>query len=104
MQLLPSTAEGIAIRTGGSKFVVSDLYEPEINVRYGAYYLHSLMTKYGSARLALAAYNAGQKNVDDWLAAGKGIQFPETEQYVADVLHLRDIYAKAYGKELGATG
>ena len=34
MQLLPSTARGIAERTGGSAFVVDDLYDPELNVRY----------------------------------------------------------------------
>src|SRR5438132_794627 len=43
MQLLPSTAEGIAQRTGGGRFVVSDLYDPEINVRYGAWYLRHLL-------------------------------------------------------------
>jgi soluble lytic murein transglycosylase len=64
MQLQPSTAKGIAVRTGGSKFVVSDLYNPEINVRYGAWYLRHLLDKYGDERIALAAYNAGQKNVD----------------------------------------
>jgi len=37
MQLQPATARGIAIRTGGTKFVLSDLYDPEINVRYGAW-------------------------------------------------------------------
>src|SRR5262249_25131542 len=37
MQLLPETAKGIAMRTGGSKFRVADLYDPEINVRYGAW-------------------------------------------------------------------
>ena len=72
MQLLPATAEGIAIHTGGSKFVVSDLYNPEINVRYGAWYLHHLMQKYGDERTALAAYNAGQQNVDGWRAQGEG--------------------------------
>ena len=36
MQLLPETGKGIAERTGGTKFRVSDLYDPEINVRYGA--------------------------------------------------------------------
>src|SRR4029077_19791693 len=39
MQLLPDTARGIALRTGGHEFVVDDLYSPEINVRYGAWYL-----------------------------------------------------------------
>jgi soluble lytic murein transglycosylase len=43
MQLQPATAKGIALRTGGSKFVLSDLYDPELNVRYGAWYLHHLM-------------------------------------------------------------
>src|SRR6187402_1093579 len=39
MQLLPETAKGIAARTGGSRFEVDDLYDPEINVRYGSWYL-----------------------------------------------------------------
>ena len=101
MQLLPETAKGIALHTGGSRFVVSDLYNPEINVRYGAFYLRRLLTKYGDTKLALAAYNAGQANVDSWRAEGKGIVFPETREYVDSVLETRDIYAEAYAKELG---
>jgi soluble lytic murein transglycosylase len=101
MQLLPDTAEGIAIHTGGSKFEVDDLYDPEINVRYGSFYLRRLLRKYGDERLALAAYNAGQTNVDEWIAEGKGIEFPETRAYVDDVLHARDVYARAYADELG---
>ena len=101
MQLLPSTAKGIALHTGGSKFRVSDLYDPEINVRYGSFYLRRLLNKYGDTRLALAAYNAGQANVDGWLAQGKGIAFAETRDYVTKVLELRDIYARAYKNELG---
>jgi len=62
MQLLPDTAKGIAIHTGGSQFRVDDLYNPEINVRYGSWYLRHLLDKYGSERIALAAYNAGQAN------------------------------------------
>jgi soluble lytic murein transglycosylase len=100
MQLLPSTAEGIAVHTGGTGFVVSDLYNPEINVRYGAWYLHHLMTKYGDERTALAAYNAGQENVDRWRVEGKGIQFPETRAYVGRVEDLKKIYADAYGADL----
>jgi soluble lytic murein transglycosylase len=101
MQLLPATAKGIATHTGGRRFVVSDLRDPEINVRYGAFYLRRLMRKYGDKRLALAAYNAGQRHVDEWLAARKGIAFAETREYVDDVLELRDVYARAYGDELG---
>jgi soluble lytic murein transglycosylase len=101
MQLQPETAKGIALRTGGSKFVLSDLYDPELNVRYGAWYLHHLLQKYGDERLALAAYNAGQRNVDRWRAAGEDIQFAETRAYVDKVERLKDIYRRTYPAELG---
>lgn len=101
MQLQPETARGIALRTGGSKFTVADLDNPEINVRYGAWYLRNLLTKYGDERLALAAYNAGQANVDRWRAEGKGIQFAETRHYVDRVEKLKAIYRRAYAEELG---
>jgi peptidoglycan lytic transglycosylase len=101
MQLLPETARGIAIHTGGSKFVVSDLEDPEINVRYGSFYLRRLISNYGEERLALAAYNAGQANVDEWRAEGRGIVFPETREYVDEVLEFQDVYARAYKEELG---
>jgi soluble lytic murein transglycosylase len=104
MQLLPATAKGIAIHTGGSKFVVSDLYTPEINIRYGAWYLHHLMQKYGDEKTALAAYNAGQQNVDSWRAQGEGIQFAETRAYVDKVERLKGIYRRAYKNELGLKG
>jgi soluble lytic murein transglycosylase len=97
MQLLPSTAMGIAVHTGGSKFRVSDLYVPELNIRYGAWYLRHLIDKYGSERTALAAYNAGQANVDSWRARGIGIQFDETRHFVERVEKLKGIYRHAYG-------
>jgi soluble lytic murein transglycosylase len=100
MQLLPDTAKGIALHTGGSKFRVSDLDDPEINVRYGSWYLRHLLDKYGDERAALAAYNAGQDNVDRWRAEGKGIAFAETRHYVARVEHLKVLYRRGYRSEL----
>ena len=97
MQLLPATAKGIALHTGGTRFRVSDLYDPEINVRYGAFYLRRLLNKYGDEQTALAAYNAGQRNVDEWLKQRRGIAFAETRAYVDKVEHLKDLYRKAYG-------
>ena len=71
MQLLPETAKGIALRTGGAEFVVSDLRDPEINVRYGSWYLDHLRERYdGDMRLALAAYHAGQGTSIEWLEEG----------------------------------
>ncbi|MBV8257292.1 MAG: lytic transglycosylase domain-containing protein [Actinobacteria bacterium] len=104
MQLTPTTAEGIAQYTGGHGFRVSDLTNPEINVRYGAWYLRHLLDKYHDERTALAAYNAGQQNVDRWLQAHEAIQFPETRAYVDRVERLKSIYRRTYGPQLGLTG
>jgi soluble lytic murein transglycosylase len=112
MQLLPSTAEGIATRTGGTAFVASDLDDPEINVRYGAWYLRHLRQHYAgrpdAMTLALAAYNAGMANVDSWIAGtqpGQPLQIPaafaETRHYLDGVEHARSVYARLYPVELG---
>ena len=101
MQLLPATAEGIAARTGGSRFRVEDLENPEINVRYGSWYLRHLLDKYDDEATALAAYNAGQENVDRWRRDGGGIRFAETRHYVSRVRELKEVYRRAYPSELG---
>jgi soluble lytic murein transglycosylase len=101
MQLLPETAKGIALRTGGHRFVVADLRDPEINVRYGSWYLHHLRDRYGDLATVLAAYHAGQGNVDRWRAEGSGIAFPETRAYIEDVERARRAYRDAYRDELG---
>jgi soluble lytic murein transglycosylase len=100
MQLTPATARGIALRTGGTAFHVSDLTNPAINIRYGSWYLHDLFQKYRSIPLMLAAYNAGQGNVDKWRAAGEGIQFPETRAYVSTIEHLERVYQRAWHSQL----
>jgi len=96
MQLTPATAHGIAVRTGGSRFRTTDLLDPEINIRYGAWYLGNLFRKYGDERLVLAAYNAGQGNVDRWRAEGRPVAFPETRAYVDRVEKLKRVYQDAW--------
>jgi soluble lytic murein transglycosylase len=91
MQLTPATAKGIALRTGGTGFELSDLYNPELNVRYGSWYLRHLLDTYdGDVRKALAAYNGGRGNVE------RGVIYPETKEYVDRVLVTRDAYRRAY--------
>ncbi len=69
MQITPETAEAIATRTGGVNFRQEDLADPQINISYGTWYLRNLLDRYGeNVVLALAAYNAGQGNVDEWIA------------------------------------
>jgi soluble lytic murein transglycosylase len=101
MQILPETGTFIARSTGGEEFVVADLRDPDLNVRYGTWLVAHLLERYdGDLRLALAAYHAGSGNVDDWLAAGSGIAFPETQAYVDEVERVRRVYADAYRDEL----
>ena len=90
MQLLPSTARGIAEHTGGHHFrIPQDLYVPDLNIRYGCWYLAHLEQRYRgrpqSVDLALAAYNAGEAAVKRF----DGVPpYPETQKYVADILRL----------------
>jgi soluble lytic murein transglycosylase len=111
MQITPATAHAIALRTGGVSFHEGDLADPQINIMYGSWYLRNLLDHYGGNRvLALAAYNAGQGNVDRWIADAQArgepltvatIPFGETRAYVDRVLSARDEYRHTYARELG---
>src|SRR5215216_5657526 len=112
MQILPSTADYIARKSGGTAFEQGDLATPQINISYGSWYLRYLLQHYhGNELLTLAAYNAGEGKVDEWYreASARGedfeaathIPFPETRDYVARVLDARSRYREAYGRELG---
>jgi soluble lytic murein transglycosylase len=100
MQIQPVTGETIAHRTGGTGFQVSDLYNPDINIRYGSWYLRQLIDKYGDERLALAAYNSGESTVDHWLAEGRGIAASDVLSYVNKVEATKKVYRRAYGDDL----
>ena len=109
MQMLPSTAEEIARESGGQDFMLGDLHDPRINILYGSYYLRRLLDRYGGDEVAaVAAYNAGQGNVDSWLRKSGSdaleaadIPFAETRAYVRAVERLKTIYRRAYGSRLG---
>ena len=105
MQITPDTADTIENLSGGETFVYEDLADPELNIRYGTFYLAYLLDKYeGDVVAALAAYNAGEGNADAWGGSGMkidDIEFPETYDYVKDVLERRDQYREKYADELG---
>jgi soluble lytic murein transglycosylase len=105
MQITPSTAKVIESLSGGQTFKFDDLSNPDINIRYGTFYLHYLLQKFGDNEIAaLAAYNAGETNVANWGGSNLGlndIPFPETRDYVENVLDKRDEYASHYRHELG---
>jgi soluble lytic murein transglycosylase len=105
MQITPSTAKVIENLSGGQTFKFDDLSDPDINIRYGTFYLHYLIQKFGDNEIAaLAAYNAGETNVAAWGGSSLSldeIPFPETRDYVENVLEKRDEYARHYRHELG---
>jgi soluble lytic murein transglycosylase len=105
MQITPATADLIEKLSGGQTFKFEDLADPDINIRYGTFYLDYLIKKYDRNMVAaLAAYNAGETNVAAWGGGDLGvdeIQFPETLDYVDNVLDKRDEYAQRYPHELG---
>ena len=111
MQITPETADFIARRSGGNRFVQEDLANPQINISYGSYFLRYLIVHYGGNETpAIAAYNAGQTNVDRWVARAGGpeafdsarhIPFPETRAYVENVTATREKYREHYADDLG---
>ncbi len=111
MQIVPATARFIASRSGGTAFELRDLGTPQVNIAYGSWYLRYLHDRYDEEEeLAIAAYNAGERNVDRWIENAGGadefdaeehIGFPETRSYVAGVIEQRDEYAEHYERELG---
>lgn len=108
MQITPATADVIERLSGGETFVTEDLADPDINIRYGTFYLRHLLGKYGGNQVAaLAAYNAGEANVDRWGGASlrsAEIPFPETRNYVREVREKRGEYRRHYADELGLRG
>jgi len=105
MQVTPATALEIAAKSEGTEFVVHDLFDADINIRYGSFHLRELLDRYGGNEVAaLAAYNAGPSHVDEWGGSSlelDGIGFPETRAYVEEVLDKRQEYRDKYADDLG---
>ena len=108
MQLMPDTAAWIAKQLDDQDFSLERLHEPDMNIRYGTWYLSSLRDEFqGNEVLMLAAYNAGRGNVHEWMdtygwtmdfSAVDEIPYEETKAYVASVLKNKKKYEALYGK------
>ncbi|WP_394753095.1 transglycosylase SLT domain-containing protein [Crenothrix sp.] len=102
MQIMPATAQQIAKSLQEPWNSDNDLFNPDLNIRYGSYYYKQLLSQFdGHVALATAAYNAGPHRVIKWLPKGKAlpidlwveyIPYKETRKYVASVLSYTIIY------------
>ncbi|MDR2443479.1 MAG: lytic transglycosylase domain-containing protein [Deltaproteobacteria bacterium] len=105
MQILPSTAARLAILEGDRELREEDLFDPDLNIRYGTAYLSELIRVFGRLPLALAAYNGGPFNINAYMKAVpqrpldlfiESLPFSESSIYVKRVLESQAIYESAY--------
>jgi len=106
MQIIPKTANAIAEKLAEPVPAPADLFSPERNIRYGAWYLSRLMERFAHPVLAAAAYNAGPGSAAKW-AQERGtlpldlfvetIPFRETRAYVKQVVADLFLYHAFYG-------
>ena len=111
MQITPDTARDIARQSGGTRFVLSDLHTPQVNISYGTWRLRHMLQRFdGQVAVALAGYNAGPENAARWLSEARArgeafrvsaIPFAETRTYVTKVLAAQRDYRRTYPKQLG---
>lgn len=105
MQITPETAREIEKLSGGTEFVLDDLSDPDLNIRYGTFYLRHLLDRFdGDQVAALAAYNAGPGNAESWGGSPmkvEDIDYEETRAYVQAVLEKQREYRHIYDLELG---
>lgn len=108
MQIMDETGEWIAKEMEINYFTPSMLFDPELNIRMGCWYIKNLEEEFdGNSDLVLAAYNGGSGNVNKWLSDeeysedGENlsyIPFPETKKYVDKVKTSYSIYKYLYSK------
>ncbi|MDD5321994.1 MAG: transglycosylase SLT domain-containing protein [Methylococcales bacterium] len=102
MQIMPKTGQQIAHSLGESWQSGNSLFNPDVNIKYGAFYYRQLLNRFnGHFALATAAYNAGPNRVSKWLPYNRPvpadiwietIPFKETRKYVSSVLFYSIIY------------
>ena len=106
MQLLPSVGKSFAKKDGERHFKTNDLLNPSINLQLGTQDLRKSIDHYGGqVDYALAAYNAGDSPVHQWMAVNnykdipewvESIPYTETRDYVQAILRNRELYRAVY--------
>ena len=108
MQLMYSTAKEVAKKISHN-VTNKSLKNPDLNLKLGSQYLQELLVQYnGSYILAITAYNAGPRKINEWIAKHgdprtfksfdqiviwiENIPFQETRSYVQNVLSNLQIY------------
>lgn len=115
LQLLPSTAKGVAKRHGLAYAPEKLTTDPAFNATLGAHYLGEQIDSFGGSYvLTFIAYNAGPRRVGEWIERygdprGKPIEevvdwieripFPETRNYVQRIMENYQVYKTRLGQK-----
>ena len=95
MQIMPATAEWIASELN-ENYDLNNLFNPEINIRYGCFYIQYLLNKFRDKDIVICDYNAGEGIVSNWIIDGKldksKISYVETKNYLEKVNYYYEIY------------
>ena len=107
MQLLPSVGKSLAKKGGLKGFNAGQLLVPAVNLQLGTINLRQVLDRYGGQpEYALAAYNAGDVPVRQWMSSNdykdtpefvESIPYTETREYVQAILRNREMYRRLYG-------
>ena len=105
-QVLPSTGRQLSRRVGITGFSPAMLFQPEVNLKLGTYYLKTLLDQQnGKWEQTLASYNAGKSRADEWSTWAtyrepaefiETVPFTETRNYIQIVLRNADVYRRLY--------
>lgn len=108
MQIMEDTFDWIKYKTDDEETYYYDMYNAEINIRYGCWLLGYLDEEFGNVEAVAAAYHAGRGNVNDWLEDKRyskdgvhldNIPIGDTEHYVHKITKAMNNYVKLYGEE-----
>jgi soluble lytic murein transglycosylase len=93
MQVMPATGEYIAMKIGTEKFTVDQLWQPHISIKFGTWYISQQLEFFDQHQFAaLAAYNAGPGNVQEWLQDDDLDIFVEEIPFLESRMYIRLIY------------
>ena len=106
MQLLPSVGKSVAKKQGMKRLSAQNLLDPTVNLQLGTANLKQVLDRFGGQiEYALAAYNAGDTPVRQWLASGnfkdipefvESIPYTQTREYVQAIMRNREMYRALY--------
>ncbi len=106
-QIIPATADEVALKMGLTEFTYDDLYRPALSIPMGAYYLAYVGSLTGDDPAAsLAGYYAGPGNAQAWQALANGdpdlfvevIRLPDAKRYVQTAYEYFAVYEQVYGR------